>query len=127
MAKRTVFSKQNLVITSSIFVFYFIMKILILAKTDSVWDYRATSRNSDNSNLLVASYLQFVMNGTLESNLDNDTCKWNMLGVPSFVLTAGCTGRYCHSITCKKLLSGDAESIEAAADFTTVTQTKGAY
>lgn len=51
--------------------------------------------------------------------MDNETCKWNILGVPGFVRTTGCTGRYCHSITCKKLLSGDAESVEAAADFTT--------
>jgi Core-2/I-Branching enzyme len=118
MAKRTVFSKQNLVITSSIFVFYFLMKILILATTDSTWDYRAASRTSESNTLLTSSYLQYLFNGTNDSNMDNETCEWDALGVPGFIRAAGCNGRYCNSITCKKLLSGDTEAILAAADFT---------
>jgi len=126
MTSRLICSKHGIVVFTVGFSFYFFMKYYLIAVSVRYDDELHLSTVSDavGSTPMTTRGPVTAINISFDLLFGNGSCQADVLGTPPFVRAAGCNNSECSTITCKRLLVGDNEAVEAAVKFTNTHERK---
>lgn len=121
MVSRLLCSRHALVVFTVGFSIYFFMKSYLISVSVGIDDENMLlSPGSDlgHSTSVPMYGTVTALNSSMQTLFDNESCRADILGAPPLVHAAGCDNGRCDTITCKRLLFGDKESVDEAVKFT---------